>query len=187
MSELNDVVAEFDKDVNDPLVDSIPYEKVKNWMRSQDVEVLGAVADLISGERQQYLRIKPYLSLEDYHRFYMNYYERCFKDNPNGQWASSRYLAGASLVRWFVHLWNDSETPKSIPAELKSWLAKVYSENNEEVQDCIVTSTLEHLFEDEKIQAYFSDWEKDSILKVAYDEAKENAKGFRELGGSGLV
>jgi len=57
--------------------------------------------------------------------------------------------------------------------ELKKELAELYKKGDERLRICIVTATLEHLFERRDISQYFADWKNDPILKIAYSEAME--------------
>ena len=41
----------------------------------------------------------------------------------------------------------------------------------ETIRTCIVTATLEHLFEHKDIREFFSDWKKDPVLAIAHKEA----------------
>jgi|SRR5208337_1712163 len=177
MTSLDEIKSEFETITGIAKSTQISKEKVRSWLQSQDLEVLGAVHCLIM-DKTIYLRIQPQLSIEDYHLFSMHYLGRCIRENPDGEWAESRYLAGGTLVNWFVHLWNDKAVPRHIVKELKDWLAKLYREGNEEIRTAIITATLEHLFEHKKIAKYFEDWRNDPILGSAYDEALGYAKKY---------
>jgi hypothetical protein len=148
-------------------------------MKSSDMETLGALVELITNKRY-YTNIDPPLSLDNYHPFMTHYYERCFRENPQGEWVDSRYSAGSSFVNWFTGLWNDPEVPRNTISDLKALLAKLYLEGDEDLRVSIITATLEHLFENPQILNFFSDWREQPILRIAYDEATEYAKYFRE-------
>ena len=47
----------------------------------------------------------------------------------------------------------------------------VYKNGDDRLRTCIVTATLEHLFERKAIRKYFADWQDDATLAVAYDQA----------------
>jgi hypothetical protein len=148
-------------------------------MQSTDIEVLGAVYALIV-KREHYRRIDPPLTVEDYYSFLKHYFTRCFVENPDGEWAHTRYAAGWDLVNWFVHLWQDTSVPRRILHELKEWIAKLYKEGTEELRVAIITATLEHLFEYHEIEKYFGDWQQDKILKSAYEEAAAYATQLKK-------
>ncbi len=166
---LNEIISEMGGS-DFTLTRFIPREKVQYWIGSEDIEILGAVYALI-GDKRHYTRIQPALSFKDYHTFIMHYYERCFKENPKSEWANSRYSAGWDLVNWFIGLWNDPDVPRKALKELKDWLAKLYKDGNDDLRTCLVTATLEHLFEKRKIAGFFKDWKEKPILKIAYSQA----------------
>jgi hypothetical protein len=142
----------------------IPRERVLNWMGSANIEVLGAAYVLIL-KPQHYNRITPPLTFDDYHTFVRHYHERCFLENPQGEWCNSRYEAGWNLANWFARLWRDQSVPRSALEELKTWLAKLY------------TATLEHLFETPELAEFFAEWKSDPILSVAHEAAMEWVRG----------
>ena len=158
----------------------IPRVKVKAWMQSEDLEVLGAVYRLIMDKRF-YFRIAPPLTIKDYVLFVSHYFGRCFREIPKEsvvyKWAHSRHAAGCELAGWFASLWFDDGVPRILLLEIKNWLASFYKDGDEEIRSCIVTATLKPLFEEKKIAKFFADWRKDVILRRGYDEALKNSKG----------
>ncbi len=157
-----------------PKTDVVALSDVKKWMRSSDIEILGFTHGLLCDRR---FRIEPPISLNEYIEFSKRYYERCLKENPDGDWSDSRYSAGADLVNIFVSLWKDSSVPRPLLAQLKAWLGKLYKEGDAEIRTCIVQATLEHLFEHKDVREFFSDWQNDAVLAKAYTEASEWYKG----------
>ncbi len=145
-------------------------ELVRQWVKSPDLEVMGAVFKLLH-KPEHYNRINPPLAFDDYRTFHLNYYERCFRENPEGAWCDSRYIAAHSLVAWFTGLWNDETVPRDALRELKSLLARLYRDRDEKLKVAVITGTLEHLFTDRKILRFFADWKQDPQLKAAYFEA----------------
>ncbi len=156
--------------------DSIPADKIMDWMKLDDIEILGAISSIIT---EHYDRVEPAIPMETICNFQLNYFRRCLIENPDGEYSDSRYTAGYDLAMWFKALWADKKVPKSIIKDLKSMLSQVYKSGDEEVRNCIVTSVLEHLFENPEIGKYFSDWQKNPVLKVAYNQALEWGKCFR--------
>jgi hypothetical protein len=55
--------------------------------------------------------------------------------------------------------------------ELKDWLGRLYAEGDESIRTCIITATLEHLFEQKDIRESFPDWKKDPVLAITHREA----------------
>jgi hypothetical protein len=150
--------------------DIIAADRVRGWMKSDDIEALGATFSLLHNP-EHYSRINPPLKFEDYRRFHLRYYERCLNENPVGVWSDSRYLAAHSLVAWFNGLWNDNTVPREALTELKSLLERLYREGDKDLRCAIITGALEHLFENREVLKFFRDWKTDSVLLPAYEEA----------------
>lgn len=148
----------------------IPKEKVITWMASDDLEVLGALYAYIFSDSYRD-RIAPPLRLEEYFPFLLKYWKRCLFENPDSNWACTRYEAGWDVVKWFKRFWNDKAIPRDRLAAIKEMLADAYRKEDDELRRCVVNATLEHLFEDSKIANYFSDWKDDRLLKPAYSDA----------------
>lgn len=150
-----------------PKNSSIPLNELREWIKSEDIEVLGHVYLVLNDSR---FHTDPPLSRDEYQKFAMHYYSRCLLENPDGEWSDSRYSAGWDIVRWFVQLWDDAQVPRSALTEIKQWLERLYRESDGALRKCIVTATVEHLFEREEIRGFFTDWKNDPVLKPAYDE-----------------
>lgn len=151
-----------------PKTDTLSLSDICHWFKSDDIEVLGFTSALIHDPR---FRIEPPLPPEEYKAFVMHYYGRCLKEDPKGEWADSRYSAGSTLVNVFASLWRDSRVSREVVKELKVWFGRIYAEGDESIRICIITATLEHLFEQEDIREFFSDWKKDPVLATAHKEA----------------
>lgn len=162
-----------------PRTEVIPRASVLDWMHSDDIEVLGALyAFLMKADYAR--RVQPSLSFSDYSVFLRDYFERCFLENPDGDWTHSRYAAAWDLASWFGATWRDPHVDRQELATIKNWLAKIYKGGDDAIKRCVVDGTLEHLFEDRDIVRFFSDWKKDPKLAIAYGEALEwSAKGGR--------
>lgn len=157
-----------------PKTDVVVLSDVQTWMASSDIEILGFTHALLSDHR---FRIEPPISLSEYVEFSKRYYERCLKENPDGDWSDSRYSAGADVVNIFASLWRDSSVPRPVLEDLKMWLARLYRAGDSEIRTCVVQATLEHLFEQKQIREFFADWLNDEVLAVAHAEASEWYKG----------
>jgi hypothetical protein len=152
--------------------DPIPRDKVIAWMASSDQEALGALYHSIT-DRRFTSRIEPSLTFDDYQSFARAYFGRCLREDPKGTWISSRYSAGWDLVGWIASLWKDKNAHKVALAEWKSWLADMYRQADADLRTCLVTATLEHLFEQRGMPKYFADWKADPTLSEAYAQAVE--------------
>lgn len=182
MSEVDDIVEQFGLPEN-PKFGSIAKVRVLDWMRSNDTEALGALYTFLM-KRANADRVEPKLSFAEHKAFVLPYFQRCLLDDPQGEWAHSRYRAAWDLASWFGAIWKDPRVDKAELLSVKRWLADVYINSNEVVRRCIVNGTLEHVFENKQIADYFSDWKTDPILLQAY----RAAMNWTEKGGdSGLV
>jgi hypothetical protein len=149
----------------------IPKPLLLDWMQTDDIEVLGAIYSFVM-EPVCAHRIQPGLTLQEYSEFIFRYFGYCLRLNPEGKWSHTRYEAGWDLARWFAILWRERDVYQETLQQIKYWLAKLYKEENIEVRVCIINATLEHLFENRTIFRFFSDWQQDPDLAVAYTEAR---------------
>lgn len=148
--------------------DVIPIEDLRHWTQSEDIEILGFAMAMIDDRRFQ---IEPPLTRNEYISFVLHYYGRCLKENPRGEWAGTSYSAGRDLVNIFGSLWRDQRVSRDILRDLRDWLATLFVEGDESLRKCLVTATLEHLFEQKEIRQFFADWKRHPVLAVAYEEA----------------
>jgi len=162
---------------------AIAGSRVRDWMRSGELEALGALYHLLmAGQRRP--QIEPPLEFDDYHQFLMRYYERCIREDPKSKWADSRYSAGWDLVNWLTSVWKEGRTEAF--SEWKRWLEDLYKSGDSDVRECLVNATLEHLFENRRLAKEFSGWKDDPLLGDAYRAALEwSARGGESPLGSG--
>ena len=157
-----------------PKTDFVALSDIQRWIESSDIETLGFTHSLLSDTR---IRVEPPISIAEYVRFTKKYYERCLRENPDGEWSSPSYIAGGELVNIFASLWRDALVPRSVLEDLKVWLGQLYREGDSNLRNCIVQGTLEHLFEQKPIREFFADWVNDEVLAVAHREASEWYQG----------
>lgn len=161
--------------------DCIPLHYILKWMKSDDIEVLGAIESILTNSQfYNQIKIKPSPPDEVVFDFLLNYYRRCIIENPQGEWSLSRYLAAHTLTAWFMKLWAHREIYQMTIDRIKMMLADLYRHGDIEVKDGVVNGALEHLCEDPSVAKYFSDWANDPELKTAYEEAMEWAKFWWE-------
>ena len=146
LQEVVETMRRIDADPNE----KVDQETVRRWMESNDLQVLGAVYYVLFDGRY-YPKIEPAFTLNDYKMFLLPYYERCLREDPQADWSSPRYTAGWDLVGWFMCLWRDKSVPRATLGEIKDWLGTMYVNGDEDLRTCLVTATLEHLFEDRKV------------------------------------
>src|SRR5271163_2779942 len=104
-----------------PKTDVISLTDLREWMKSTDIEILGFAHSTIANGR---FRIEPALPVEEYLDSVKHYYERCLRENPDGDWSDSNYSAGMDLVNIFGSLWRDSKVPRSLLDDLKNFLGR---------------------------------------------------------------
>lgn len=176
MEHLQNVIAELGLRHEGQPPKSISRTRILELTQDGDVNVLGAVYAFITNP-QASQHIDPPLLFEDYYAFLTMYYARCLKEDPQSAWADSRFSAGLDFVNWFASLWHDTTIPRSSLTDLKNWLGGIYREADEALRVSIVQATLEHLFEQNSIREFFSEWKNDPVLQVAYSEAIQWVKG----------
>jgi len=145
-------------------------EQVLAWMRLPDIEVRGCLCSMLF-EQERVKRIKPPLDFDDYFRFVIPYLEQCIEENPDSEWAESRYSAGSDLVHWIVRFWKDESVPRTKIADIKQRLAELYKRGNAGVRDAVLNAVLEHLFQYSGLADFFKDWQADPVLASVYRDA----------------
>lgn len=70
----------------------IPADSIRQWMDSDDDEVLGAVVELVT-RSDTWERIEPSIECEEVEPFLITQYEHSIKKNPQGEWVMSRFKA----------------------------------------------------------------------------------------------
>lgn len=149
----------------------IPAKDVRGWMQAQSLDTWGALSIIFFDHAE---RIRPPLEMKTVCAFMRNYYKRCLCEAVDaGKYYPSRYIAGHELQNWFKRVWQDDAVPRGCVDDLKAMLADLYMSGDPEVQDCVVNSVLEHLFETPELAQYFAEWKQDPELKLAYESAME--------------
>ena len=164
----------------------IARETVLRWMASDDLEALGAVYLFVS-DRAYYAALDKPLGFRQAGGFVLIYLGRCIAEDPSGDWALSRYSAGREVYRLFKAWWNDGGVDPDFLAAAQRWLAGLYLGGDPGVRDCLITATLEHLFEEPRIADAFRPWRDDTVLGPAYDEALDIAQKWAALKAQGEI
>ncbi len=171
---LDELIREFGDD-GEERKETVAKDILLASQRGTDIELLGAAFVFITEPKFSW-RVAPPLTLDEYVEFTTQYLERCLLDNPNGEWAHSRYEAGHAIVNIFVALWKNESVPRNALEELRDWLGRLYLEGDEELRVALVTATLEHLFESRTIKTFFASWKTRPLLDKAYDDAVDWAR-----------
>ncbi len=90
---LEEIVETFSSPVR-----TIPKANVIDWMKADDIEALGALYSFLM-EQKQFARINPAPTLGETAAFVTRYLERCFREDPDGDWSDSRYGAARHWPR----------------------------------------------------------------------------------------
>jgi hypothetical protein len=150
--------------------ESIPAEVVKRGIASSDIVTNGLVFEILHSPAL-YQRIAPPLTLDDFQILHIKYLPRCMKERRDSEWRLSPYLAAHALARWFLHLWRDGQEHLKFLTDWKDALGQLFIEGGSEVRDCVVCGVLEHLFGNQTIRDFFSDWKNHPVLHDAYSDA----------------
>lgn len=149
----------------------IPSDSVLVWMQSTDIDVLGAVADIVIYEQHR-RRITPPIEVDRFEAFLFAYYERCLREDPGSEYALSRYGVAHEIHGWFNAVPNDENVNEQmLLIHMKQWLEEVYKNSDSNIRLTIITGALEHILEEPRWREFFANWETDPILLGAYTEA----------------
>ena len=165
---LEEVKAEFLNDEGWKKTSPLDRDKVLSWMHSQDLEVLGAVHQLLF-VKEHLSRVISALSFQECFAFRKHYYERCLreysidKDN-DWEWADWGWQSAHFVVYWFYELWKDKTVPRAVLFDLKNWLAGLLREGVQE--SLLSTAVYDHLLSHKKIAKMFEDWRDDPGLRA---------------------
>lgn len=162
---------------------SLPRSLVEEWMTTDDLESMGAVMSLLYGHHGL---IDDMPTMDAIIDLSLRYYDRCLRENPDGEYAPSRYIAGYEFVRWYRMMRRDEAVPETVLMKGRQMLRRVYEEGDEETRKAVIQGALEHLLESPDIRADFDDWRREPGLRAAYREALEWSEGMQSPGsGSG--
>lgn len=173
---VEDILAEFGVEEGEPR--TVDKATVLRWMECEDLEIKGVVCYILLEHRFQSV-VTPPLSFEEINVFVARYFGQCITKNPEGEWSLNRHEAASALSHWIRDIWHGSNVPRSVIAEWKGWLARLYKTGDENVRYVIIYGTLEHAFEDDEVADFFRDWRDDVELKDVYDEALQWKEGLK--------
>jgi len=163
-------------EVLDALQDSepIPRDRVMEWMKSENSDVIGAAIFLCS---QEPALIEPNLTGADVKVMVFRTFEVAIRGRgeETTRFSLSCFDAARQLVDWArerleASVYDESARPQL--SEMAKFLEEKYRAGAPEVRECIVTGALEHLFEVLDLRGLFTDWETDTALSDAYAAAR---------------
>jgi hypothetical protein len=157
----------------------ISLSQIKQWIHSSDLEIQ-AIAYYILTSPRLVQRITPSPSPNEAYTDCITYLLQAIVKNKDGQWANTRYEAGANLVQLFQWHWNAMGRPQSLVKEIETQLKELYKAGDPEVKLCVITAILEHLFLENEITNVFVTWMDDPELRSGYEEALGYARTLTE-------
>jgi len=163
---LEEIVAELEQPAG-AMGPVLSQSKVREWMATTDLDAMGALYALLS-EPGQVTRIKPPIDKYEVSPFLRRYFERCIVEDPQSEWADSRYSAGWDIARWLKHWVESRDLDSSELAEWTRWLGELYKRGDNAIQLSIETATLEHVLDDPAIAKLFAAWLNDPALAEGY-------------------
>lgn len=149
----------------------IPLERVRRWLTVGSLEAQGLLYDLLWNEAAV-ARIVPPLPKPEAIRYLLSFLRRCVIDDPDSDWAPSRYIALHDLARWFKVAASDSQCEDEAQA-LQMLLRDLWKEGSEDVRAAVVCGALEHILEDRRTARFFEAWEEDEELASALRTTRE--------------
>jgi hypothetical protein len=164
-------VLAFYGDPEDPDHQPFPAARVREWMDADDIDIAGAAYTLLSKPVFSE-RIQPKLEFDEYNEFFLSYFGRCIRLNPESPFADTRYGAARDFVNWFKIVSADKNLSRAALVRMKDWLAALYLEGDQEIQHCLITGALEHLTRVPGFARLFEDWKSHPVLHNALKEAR---------------
>jgi len=149
----------------------IPKDDIVAGIHSEDTELAGVIYDIVTTDKLR-RRIEPPLSDEELDKLLPEYFERSILTDPTGKWTLTRYGAAWEAQDCILDTWEKEGGSSESFTTWKKWMEKLYRDGDEGIKRAIVDGILEHLFERKGLRQSFADWQADSDLKTAYDEAQ---------------
>lgn len=153
----------------------IPLSHIEKWSGSLDVDVMGAVFYILTDENC-YANITPSPKIESYNDFFLRYFEYCILNDPDSNWADSRYTACYNVTKWFKYLWRNNKKNQLALKKIKTWLENICKQGDSNIQKSIEYGILEHLLDRNDVLNFFSNWKTDKSLKLVLDESLKYSK-----------
>jgi hypothetical protein len=137
------------------------------WMASNCPEVREAVFGLLFDPPVD-TTLPDQRSLDEF--FFRHLFDRLRQD-VRGDPTSSRYLAADDLRAWFQRLWRQNPRPAEVLAKIRSGLADLVRNGDQETREAVLLAVLEHVFQDSDVVDFFDGWRADPVLRKTFDEA----------------
>ena len=150
---------------------SISKADILAGIRGDDTELAGAIYDIVTTDKFR-KRIKPSLTDKEFDDLISEYFGRCIVTDPKGERTLTRYGAAWEAQDCILDIWENQGGNSESFVKWKTWMETLYRAGDEKIKRAIVDGILEHLFEKKGLRQSFADWQSDSELKTAYDEAQ---------------
>ena len=134
-------------------------ERVRAWMNSEDIEVLGATDQLLFFKRHLE-RVAPPLSFKECFSFRKRYFTRCLTELTTDdlhelEWADVGTDLTHQIVYWFQALAVDESVPRSYLDEMVLWLKQMRLESSQ--GELLGIAVSDHLLSWKKTAKFFAD------------------------------
>jgi hypothetical protein len=145
----------------------VSRDDVGRWIDSGDLLTWSAVYALLEKPSTPF----PPEEAADFMRRYL---VRCIEENPSpGDYVHGGYEAAwelaAALKEWRRRGGRLAASIRGIAVELE----KLYRRGDPATRNRVLCGVLEHAFEDAALRPYFSNWDRDTELREAYNLAME--------------
>lgn len=149
---------------------SIPKDQVLAWMADADLETRGALYVLTD---KAWSRIQPPLTMGEQCSFMAAYLLDCLETNPqSGNWTHSGFEAAWELASWLKHL-DDTSGTVHVLQNVAQEIERIYRRADRETKDRIMAGLLDHAFEQKTVRRFFAHWQRDPVLRRAYELCAE--------------
>ncbi len=145
----------------------ITQEMVNSWVQSDDLEILGMLYALLTNVRCNSF-FETNIKDDAKFNFLPNYFITCILEDPDSEWADSRYTAAIDFSSWFREICSDTKTNKTYILLIVKRLADLYLNSNDDIKEAIINGFLEHVLHDSSCEPYFKDWKINAVLNRAY-------------------
>ena len=100
--------------------------------------------------------------------FLPSYFIDCIVENPDSDWADSRYLATIGFSSWFREICSNSKCNRNYILMIVKRLSDLYLNSNDDIREAIINGFLEHVLHDSYCEPYFNNWKHNTVLNSAY-------------------
>lgn len=134
---------------------------LEQWARDDNISNLGKLYYFMSTTTcTKFSEDKLFADVSS--TFLQNYYLRCIKENPDDEWADSRYTAAWDCAGWFMKL--HAENKLKILNDFTERLSVLYKSSDYKTKEAVINGFLEHVLRKKSTHRYFRGWKRDQTL-----------------------